>query len=156
MEKSEKNFLEKFADKIPGLSGYRARDDRRETDKRLREHLAARLEKARDRLTAVKLQLTNEGNLAALNGVGLVDRKLQAATEGLRFASYGYSGLFDQMKVKEEQLDQLYAHDLKIASAVEAVEGAFEGGAFDPAMAAGAVQSLEDLLAARKRLWDAP
>lgn len=156
MEKSEKNFLEKFADKVPGLSGYRAKEDRRTTDKRLREYLASRLDKVTDRIEAVKLDLTNQGNLAALSSVGTVERKLQAAANTLRFATYGYSGFFDQVKVREEQLDQLYAHDMKIADAVEAMEKAVSSPGYNGALAASAVQSLEDLLAARKTLWDTP
>jgi len=156
MEKSEKNFLEKFADKVPGLSGYRAKEDRRATDKRLREYLASRLDKVKDRIESVKLDLTNQGNLAALSGVGTVERKLQTAADTLRFATYGYSGFFDQVKVKEEQLDQLYAHDMKIADAVEAMEKSVSSPGYDGALAASAVQSLEDLLSARKTLWDTP
>jgi hypothetical protein len=156
MEKSDKNFLEKFADMVPGLGGYRAREERRTTDKRLREHLASRLDKARDRIEAVKLDLTNQGNIAALGGIGTVERKLQASADALRFATYGYSGFFDQVKIKEEQLDQLYAHDMKIADAVEALEKAVASPGYDGALAAGAVQSLEDLLSARKTLWDTP
>ena len=156
MEKSEKNFLEKFADKVPGLSGYRAKEDRRATDKRLREYLASRLDKVKDRIESVKLDLTNQGNLAALSGVGTVERKLQTAADTLRFATYGYSGFFDQVKVKEEQLDLLYAHDMKIADAVEAMEKSVSSPGYDGALAASAVQSLEDLLSARKTLWDTP
>ena len=156
MEKSEKNFLEKFADKVPGLSGYRAKEDRRATDKRLREYLASRLDRVKDRIESIKLDLTNQGNLAALSGVGTVERKLQTAADTLRFATYGYSGFFDQVKVKEEQLDLLYAHDMKIADAVEAMEKSVSSPGYDGALAASAVQSLEDLLSARKTLWDTP
>lgn len=156
MEKSEKNFLEKFADAIPGLSGYRAREDRRETDKRLREYLAGRLDRVKDRIEAAKLDLTNQGNLAALSSVGLLERKLQTEADKLRFATYGYSGFFDQVKIKEEQLDALYAHDTKIADAVDAVERAIAGPGFDVQVGMAAVQALDDLLAARKSLWDTP
>ena len=32
MPQSEKNFLEKIADRVPGLAGYRAKESRRDTD----------------------------------------------------------------------------------------------------------------------------
>lgn len=156
MEKSEKNFLERFADVIPGLSGYRAREDRRTTDKRLREYLASRIDRIREALDEQKLQLTNQGNLAALNDVGLLGRKLQAAGDSLRFASYGYSGFFDQLKIKEAQLDQLYGHDLKLAEAVDALEKVIGDPAHTSEQAAAGVKAIEDLLAQRKSLFEAP
>ena len=156
MEKSEKNFLEKFADAIPGLSGYRAREDRRTTDKRLREYLAARIDRVREALDAQKLLLTNQGNLAALNDVGLIGRKLQGIGDSLRFATYGYSGFFDQLKIKEGQLDQIYAHDLKMAEAVEALEKVIGDPSHTAEQAAAGVAALEDLLAQRKSLFEAP
>jgi hypothetical protein len=156
MERSEKNFLERLADAVPGLSGYRAREDRRTTDKRLRDYLAGRLDRVRDRLDALKLDLTNKGNLGALNDLGLMGRKLQTATETLRFASYGYSGMFDQMKIRENELDALYTHDLKLLDAADAVDAAI--GAPDPAPKAilSSIDALEKLLADRKTLWDKP
>ena len=40
MPVSEKNFLERIASHIPGIAGYRERENRRETDRRIREYLA--------------------------------------------------------------------------------------------------------------------
>lgn len=154
MEKSEKNFLEKLADMIPGLSGYRARDDRRETDKRLREHLASRIDRARAGVDGIKLTLTNSGELAALNEVGLLERQLQQLADAIRFATYGYSGAFDQLKMKEDELDAIYNHDLKLVGAVEALEAAVKAGDVPSAKAARAVA--DDLFAQRKHLFEAP
>jgi hypothetical protein len=47
MPVSEKNFLERLASYVPGLGGYREREGRRETDRRLREFLATRLDEGR-------------------------------------------------------------------------------------------------------------
>jgi hypothetical protein len=156
MEISEKNFLEKLADKIPGLSGYRARDDRRETDKRLREYIATRLDGVKGKVDAVKLELTNKGNLAALNDIGQLHRRLQKVADTIRFASYGFSGLFDQVKIREGELDKIYNHDLKMVEVVELLEGSAATLATDPAPAGKAVDALEELIAQRKTMWEAP
>jgi len=156
MEKSERNFLEKIADWIPGLKGYRAREDRRETDKRLREYLATRMDKAKDRVDEIKLELTNRGNLSALQPVGELHRKMQRVTDTLRFATYGYSGFFDQVKIKEEELDRIYAFDLQIMGNVEAVEAALADPERPVELAMEAVKALDDSLAARKTLFDKP
>ena len=156
MEISEKNFLEKLADKIPGLSGYRARDDRRETDKRLREYIAARLDGVKAEVDATKLDLTNQGNLAALGSVGQFHRRLQRLADTIRFASYGFSGLFDQVKIKEAELDRIYDHDLKMVDVVELLEGAVSTLATDPVPATKALDALEALVTSRKTMWEAP
>ena len=156
MDISEKTWLEKLADKLPGLSGYQAREGRRDTDKRLREFLAGRLDRVKDRIEDAKLALTNAGNLQALNDVGLLQRRLQGVTDSIRFASYGYSGLFDQLKIREAELDQLYAYDLKMVDAVDALQKIVEDPAHTPSDALAAVKALDDLVAERKHLWDAP
>lgn len=154
MVRSEKNFLERLADALPGLGGYRAREDRRTTDKRLREYLASRLDRVRDRLETAKLALTNAGQLGALNDLGHLSRRLQTAADSIRFAAYGYTGLFDQVKIGEPELEALYAHDLKILQAVESLESLAADGPSLARSASGAVESLENLIQERKNLWE--
>jgi hypothetical protein len=156
MQTSEKNWLEKLAGAIPGLSGYQAREGRRDTDKRLREWIASQMDRVRDRVEDAKLALTNAGNLQALNELGLLQRRLQGAADGIRFATYGYSGFFDQVKVKEAELDQLYAQDLKLVDAVNGLQKLVEDPAHTPADALAAVGAIEGILAERKKLWDNP
>lgn len=154
MVRSEKNFLERFADALPGLGGYRAREDRRTTDKRLREFLASRIDRVRDRLEAAKLTLTDAGQIGSLNELGHLSRRLQTVADSIRFATYGYTGLFDQVKIGEAELEALYAHDIKILEAVEALEASVSDGPSLARSAAGAVDTLEGLLADRKNLWE--
>ena len=95
---SEKNFLEKIADKIPGLAGYRRREARRDTDRRIREWLASRLDEGREPLHLLRRALTASGVLPSLNEVGRVDSALQHSAASLRYADDGYTGLFDQLR----------------------------------------------------------
>ena len=111
MPQSEKNFLERIADLIPGVSGYRAKEARRDTDRRLREYIAGRLDELRLKVEEIKLAATDEGDLDMLDDVGRLDSRLQRTADALRFADYGYSGFFDQVKIREEELDRIYAYD---------------------------------------------
>lgn len=47
--------------------------------------------------------------------------KLQLLIDRIRTASYGYAGLFDAVKVKEEQLDALYDFDSRMLDFVDEV-----------------------------------
>ena len=119
MLRSERNFLEKLADKIPGIAGYRERDARRETDRRLREYLARRLEEGRESLSGLRRVILDGGKLDLLDEVGRLDGTLQRAVASLRFADSGYSGLFDQVKIREEELDRIYAYDEALVGTVQ-------------------------------------
>jgi len=121
MPVSEKNFLEQLASHVPGLAGYRERDARRETDRRLREFLAGRLEDGRRALDLLRNAATAAGNLEALDAIGRLDRTLQKTVASLRFANRGYSGVFDQVKIREAELDAIYAYDAALTGEVLAL-----------------------------------
>jgi capsule polysaccharide export protein KpsE/RkpR len=118
---SEKNFLERLASHVPGLAGYREREGRRETDRRLREFLATRLDEGRAGLNDARNRATKDRDMAALDAIGRVDRTLQKAVAGLRYADHGYSGVFDQLKIGETELSAIYAYDGALVSEVVAL-----------------------------------
>ncbi len=128
---SEKNWLEKLADAIPGLKDYRGKEDRRDTDKRFREYLAGRIENSRGQLDEVKREQLNAGQLDGLDDLDRLAQKLFKAAGSIRYASYGYAGFFDQVKIQEAELDRLYQHDVSLLSDVEAIEKSLKG---DPAL----------------------
>jgi hypothetical protein len=111
--------IENWLSKIPGIRTYRARENRRETDKRVREHLASRLHGAREDLKRLALELTKKGNLAPLSDVDRISAHAQQMADTIRYASYGYSGIFDLEKIREDELDQLYAFDLSLMEDIE-------------------------------------
>ena len=119
MPQSEKNFLEKIADVLPGLAGYRAKESRRDTDRRLREYIASQIDQLRLKVEEIKRSATDEGDLDMLDDLGRLDGRMQRTADALKFADYGYSGFFDQVKVREEELDRIYAYDEAILGDLE-------------------------------------
>lgn len=122
MYESEKNMLEKLADAIPGLKGYRDKEARRDTDKRLREYMAGRIDGARKSLDEAKRTMVNQGQLDGLAEIDRLCQKLFKAANSIRYASYGYSGFFDQVKIQEAELDRIYQYDLSLIVDIEALE----------------------------------
>lgn len=115
--------LETLIGKIPGYHGYKEKEMRREADKLLRMHLSQRFQEQRTKLSNVQNQLASEGKLEHL---GLLERtmlQLQLLIDRLKVAEYGYAGLFDAVRVKEEQLDALYTYDNALTSSVEQLAG---------------------------------
>lgn len=162
MPVSEKNFLEKIASYIPGVAGYREREARRETDRRIREFLAGRLDDGRTRLNALRNEATDAGELKTLDALGRLDRTLQKAVSSLRYADYGFSGLFDQVKIRETELDQVYAYDAGLVTDVVALSEALGKSApgLPDAAALLTLQSsaeqLDQKIARRRELFEKP
>ncbi len=118
----EKNWLQKLIDKIPGFSGYHAKERRRDIDKLHREWLADRLRAVKPAVAGVVRDLTDGGRLLEVGQLDRVGKKLDTIENKVRFASYGYSGFFDAVQIKEEQLDRIYQFDLKLVEDAELIE----------------------------------
>jgi len=139
----EKNWLERLANKIPGYSGYVDKENRRDMDKMHREALANRLRAIKAPLTDFMKELTNTGRLFETSTVDNALKKLDKIENRVRFASYGYPGFFDQVKIEQAQLDLIYSFDLSLVEKVEAIEAAAaalksQGGTADGLKEAGA------------------
>jgi len=110
--------LEKLETKIPGFKGYKQKELRREADKLLRMEVAAKLDEQRKRVADLQMQLITGGQIEWLDDLERAVMKMQRLIDRMRTASYGYGGLFDAVKVKEEELDALYDFDNRMFDSV--------------------------------------
>jgi len=108
--------LERLVGKIPGYKGYKEKEQRREADKLLRERIALELADQRKRLSELQNRLLSQAMIEYLDDVERALTKLTLLHDRIRTATYGYAGLFDAVKVKEEQLDELYEYDAGMLS----------------------------------------
>jgi len=107
----QRGKLEELVEKIPGYKGYADRERRRDSDKLQRELLSARLHEAK-RLVSGRIQeLSRQGNLALLTPVNAIQQRLERLAGEILYADRGYSGFFDLLKIKEAELDRVYALD---------------------------------------------
>ena len=130
-----KGGFEELVSKIPGYKGYKQKEVRRQADKLLREKVADELDVQRRRLAELQMNLINAGLIEYTDDLDRAVVKLGTVADRIKTASYGYAGLFDAVKVKEQQLDALYAFDVglldsvpELAAAVDKVEAAIEAG----------------------------
>jgi len=128
------SFFHKVAGIIPGFNGYMDRERRRDADKILRTYLAHQYSAQRDRLTRAQQSLLRAGQLNGLSEVERLAGVLQRFIDRLSTATYGYSGLFDPVKIEAQDLDQLYAFDMALTSGVDEVSSAI--GAIESSMTA--------------------
>ncbi len=122
--KEGRTGLEKLTDFIPGWSGYQERQTRRKADQLLRQTLAEKLANQRRRLDVAQKDLINHGQIDLVDDVGSAVTQLQTFIDRIRFASYGYSGLFDAAKVNQAELEQMYNFDAALVEYVERLDAA--------------------------------
>ena len=140
--------LERLARYIPGIGSYQDKESLREGDKILRDTLAQRLDQARQAVEQVIEVLQRDGHLAHLDLLGRMERKLHHGADTIRFASRGYAGVFDTIKIGEKALEQLYAFDTALAESVTAIQETAAGlkGVSAEAIAGQALKPLEEQL----------
>ena len=118
----QRNWLERLGDKIPGYSGYVEKERRRDIDKLHREHLADRLRATKQPVSDFVRELSSSGRLFEVGPLERVSKKIDQIENRVRFASYGYAGFFDVVKIQEPQLDAIYRFDLALVEKVEELE----------------------------------
>lgn len=151
MYQSEKNVLEKLADAIPGLKGYRDKEARRDTDKRLREYMAGRIEGTKKNIDDIKRGMVNKGQLQGLAEIDRLAQRITKVAGSIRYASYGYSGFFDQVKIQEAELDRVYQYDLALIADIEALEASVKEN--NPTDWEGKINALDSKIEGRKSIF---
>ena len=122
-------------EKIPGYSGYRAKESRRDEDKQVRLELARGYDQIAQRLADLQGELVRASRFAEIGNVERIEKSLRLFTDRLRTATYGYGGLFSQRSIDERALDQIAAFDRalgdgteELRATVEALSGAIGNG----------------------------
>jgi DNA repair ATPase RecN len=117
VEGSEK-LLERIMLVLPGFRGYKLREQRREADRIVRNHIYDVLEHSRDDLTR-GFQALNDSKVAELaEPMNRLTARVDRIAEKVNHASYGYSGFFDSVKIEEPELDQMLAYDTQLMDLV--------------------------------------
>jgi hypothetical protein len=120
------SFLEKAVRLIPGYKGYKRKEERRDNDQLLRVMLVDRLDKIRGSVNEVLAALRGPDALEAVTDIDRLLKRLEKATDEVRFADRGYRGWFDVHKVQEDELDRLYEFDAALAENIAAIEEAMK------------------------------
>lgn len=110
--KSGQDFIQKILTNVPGFKGYIERTQRRAADKLLRDQVALKYKELATRVSGMKKDFVDAGQFDLLEEVDSIHLKLMTFSDRIRNASYGYSGLFDSVKINEKELEKLYSFDL--------------------------------------------
>jgi hypothetical protein len=140
--KSQMRLSERIAAALPGFRGYKEKELRRESDKLIRNHLYLKLSKDKDNVRSISQRIADKRYLDVLSDIDRLVAKMDRITEKVNHASYGYSGFFDIVKIKEDNLDRMIAFDNQMVDSVNALSAEID--AFKAQLLSGDYTSLKD------------
>ncbi len=123
---SDMDPFKKILSKIPGFSGYMERQNRRDSDKLLRQTLANRFEEQGGRIAGLQRDFISQGEIQYVDDLEAGSLKLRTFADRVRRATRGYSGLFDAVKINEEELLKLYQYDAAMLDLVDEISRAID------------------------------
>lgn len=127
--RGRQSLSEKIASYIPGYRGYKEKELRREADRLIREHLLKKLEPAYRDFKSLMVAVAASGDANLMNLYSHVQAVFDRVIAKLRTASYGYSGFFDAVKIREPELDKMLEYDWGLVQNVEEVASAARAAA---------------------------
>ena len=123
---SEMDPVSRIASKIPGFSGYIERANRRNSDKILRDAIADRFVKLHQRISSLQRDLISGGEISYVDDLESAAIKIQTFADRVRNATRGYAGLFDAIKINQEELNLLYQYDEQLLDLVDGIDRAID------------------------------
>lgn len=105
---------------VPGLRGYRQKEDIRVSDDLLRNQVADKLDQAKGNLESLRKQMVNAGDFNNLTTIGSLVSQVQQLGGEIRHAQQGYSGFAATFQINEDKLNKLYEYDYDaVSSAIQ-------------------------------------
>jgi hypothetical protein len=118
MTKRNVNILDRIGSLIPGYKGYSLRDEQRNTDKKVRDHIANQLATIEINIKEFQLKFIKSNKLLEATEIESVRKAINTLLPKIKHAPYGVSGFFATQQLKENELEQIYSFDIEIAERV--------------------------------------
>lgn len=116
-----RGFLKKLQMMIPGLRGYRSKEDIRVADDLLRNQVSDKIDLAKLNLESVRKQMVLAADFTNLTGVGSLISQFQQFSGEIRHSQQGYSGFAATFSFDDARLNKLYEYDYAFVNAAFAL-----------------------------------
>lgn len=120
------DIFKKIGSKIPGFKGYIERQNRRDSDKLIRDTIYRRFREFESRVSDLQVELVNQGEIKYTDDLEKAALRLRTFADRVRTAPRGYSSLFEAVKINEEELAKLYEYDAALLDKSEEVGRAID------------------------------
>jgi hypothetical protein len=105
------DIFKKIASKIPGFKGYIERQNRRDSDKIIRDTIYRRFRELEGRVSELQVEFISQGEISYIDDLERAALRLRTFADRVRTAPRGYSSLFEAVKINEDELAKLYEYD---------------------------------------------
>lgn len=122
----DQDVVKKLFNKIPGFKGYIERENRRASDKVLRELVSQRYQEQWKRVSALQRDLVKEGELSLVGDLESASLKLTQFSDRIKTAAYGHSSFFEAIKINEDELKSLYDYDNALLTSADTIAHAID------------------------------
>ena len=123
MSRIEK-LIQRSLNRVPGYTGYRDKEDRRDEDKRVRDQVAAAIVAVVDQLSAYNAQVAAARQLDLLKQLESEVGQIRLLADRVRHASYGYGGIFTDDGIDAAAIEQLRLFDAALLLEVDSLAAA--------------------------------
>ncbi len=120
------DIFKKLASKIPGFKGYVERQNRRDSDKLIRDTLFRRFRELEGRVSDLQVEFINKGEIDQTDDLEKAALRLRTFADKVRTAPRGYAGLFDAIKINEAELAKLYEFDAALMDKADEIGRAID------------------------------
>jgi hypothetical protein len=116
-----KNFFDRIGSLIRGYKGYVVREEKRNTDKKLRDEMAKKIENAKLNIIDFQQELIKKNEIVICQEWDLLRKSVDTLFSKIKYATHGESSFFSEKQLKENELDEIYNLDLKLVENVDMV-----------------------------------
>ncbi len=120
------DIFKKIASKIPGFKGYVERQNRRDSDKLIRDTIFRRFRELEGRVSDLQVEFINQGEISFTDDLEKAALRLRTFADKVRTAPRGYSSLFEAVKINEPELAKLYEYDAALLDKADEVGAAID------------------------------
>lgn len=118
--------FKKIVNKVPGFEGYIERQKRRDSDKLIREFIFDHFRELEGRVSRLQRDFIREGEIKYVDDLEATAIKLRTFADRIKTAQRGYAGLFDAVKINQEELNQIYEYDASMLDFVDEINHAID------------------------------
>lgn len=115
------NLFERIGNMIRGYKGYSLRDEKRNTDKKLRDELSGIIQQSEKTVIKHQQQLVKTGEMQLCQEWEIARKALNTIFSKIKNATYGESSFFSDQQLKETELDEIYKIDLEMSERVHLI-----------------------------------
>ena len=112
-----RGFLKKLQMMVPGLRGYRSKEDIRVADDMLRNQVSDKIDLAKSNLENLRKQMVLASDFNNLTTVGSLISQFQQFSGEVRHSQQGYSGFAASFSFDDARLNKLYEYDYDFVNA---------------------------------------